>query len=268
MEESIEAVKEFYDQSALMEWGRMDRNPFEFEITKAYLKRYIRPGDRVLDVGGGPGRYSLWLAELGAEVTLLDLSGGNVALAKEKAAEYRLPLTALQGDARFADQLAPGPFDHVLLMGPLYHLLKEEDRTAAVRACLDCLKPGGMLFCAFISNYSNLVYLLSQAQEAISDPQEAQWLCCLKAGENYAGPAFTQAFFIQPGEIDPFMARFPLKKRHLFGCEGIAAAFQRQLATLPEGELQAWLRLSLALCEREELLSWAEHLMYVGQKDL
>jgi len=28
----------------------------------------------------------------------------------------------------------------------------------------------------------------------------------------------------------------------------------------------AWLELSLALCEREELLSWAEHLMHIGEK--
>lgn len=268
MEQSVETVRRFYDQTALEEWGRMDRNPFEFEITKAYLKRYIRPGDRVLDVGGGPGRYSLWLAGLGAKVTLLDLSGGNIALAKQKAAEQRLPLTALQGDAREADRLVEGPFDHLLLMGPLYHLLQEEDRTAAVKACLNCLKPGGMLFCAFISNYANLVFLLSQARESILDPRETEWLRCVKAPESYAGPAFTQAFFIQPGEIEPFMSKFPLKKRHLLGCEGIAAAFQQELGALPEELFREWLALSLSLCEREELLSWAEHLMYIGEKHL
>lgn len=266
MNDSITEVKAFYDQGAEHEWERMDRNFFEFEVTKAYLKKYVKPGDRVLDVGGGPGRYSFWLMEQGAKATLVDLSDGNIALAKKIAAERGIALEAMQGDARFADEYTEGLYDHVLLMGPLYHLQKEEDRIQAVNACLKRLKPGGMLFAAFISNYSNLVWLLSNAPELINDEREAAWLEGLKQGVSYAGPAFTEAFFIQPAEIDPFMAKFPLAKKHLFGCEGITAAFQTTLGALPERERESWLALCLALCEREETFSWAEHLMYVGQK--
>ena len=120
MDNSIKTVKAFYDQASEEEWGRMDRNFFEFEVTKAYLRKYIKPGDRVLDVGGGPGRYSFWLMEQGAKSTLVDLSDGNIALARKIAAERGVDLETIQGDARFVDRYTEGLYDHVLLMGPLY----------------------------------------------------------------------------------------------------------------------------------------------------
>ena len=59
MENTISEVRQFYNQDPMLEWGRLDRHPFEEIITRHYLERYIKPGDRVLDLGGGPGRYSL-----------------------------------------------------------------------------------------------------------------------------------------------------------------------------------------------------------------
>ena len=40
-----------------------------------------------LDIGGGPGRYSIFLAQQGHQVTLLDLSGKNIRQAIERAKE-------------------------------------------------------------------------------------------------------------------------------------------------------------------------------------
>jgi S-adenosylmethionine-dependent methyltransferase len=40
-----------------------------------------------LDIGGGPGRYALWLAGLGHHVALADLSPELLAMAREHVAE-------------------------------------------------------------------------------------------------------------------------------------------------------------------------------------
>jgi SAM-dependent methyltransferase len=45
----------------------------------------VTPG-RALDVAGGAGRHSLWLAQRGWDVTLLDVSDVGAAMAREKAA--------------------------------------------------------------------------------------------------------------------------------------------------------------------------------------
>jgi hypothetical protein len=44
-----EMVKNYYNSIVSHEWERMMRHPFEFEITKRFMNRYIKPGERVLD---------------------------------------------------------------------------------------------------------------------------------------------------------------------------------------------------------------------------
>lgn len=53
MDESIKAVKDFYDAKVQGEWNRIANRP-EFLLTCRMLNRYIKPGDVILDIGGGP----------------------------------------------------------------------------------------------------------------------------------------------------------------------------------------------------------------------
>lgn len=143
--DDIEIVKSYYDNNVRMEWERLDKYYVEFEITKRYFNRYIIQGDKVLDVGGGPGRYSLYLLEKGCDVTLIDLSPNNVKFAKDRAAEQHLNLNAISGDARNITNIVNDKFDHILLMGPLYHLSDDTDRVNIINSCLSLLKPNGII---------------------------------------------------------------------------------------------------------------------------
>ena len=123
MDEITKTIETFYDQTVQDEWMRIYNRP-EYFITLSFMEQYINPGDSLLDIGGGPGRYSLHFAQKGCKSTLADLSKENVAFAKEKAKEIGVSLQALQADARSIDEhFPPAYFDHVFLMGPLYHLL-------------------------------------------------------------------------------------------------------------------------------------------------
>ena len=53
----------------------------------------LRPGFRVLDIGCGVGKYGTYLAELGYDVTLTDISGEMLRHAGENMAKYGVPLT-------------------------------------------------------------------------------------------------------------------------------------------------------------------------------
>jgi 2-polyprenyl-3-methyl-5-hydroxy-6-metoxy-1,4-benzoquinol methylase len=94
----------------------------EFARTKELLERHLpQVPARVLDVGGGPGAYAMWLAGRGYEVTLVDPVPMHVSEAAARAARSAHPFTAGLGDARDLDE-ADGTFDVVLLFGSLYHL--------------------------------------------------------------------------------------------------------------------------------------------------
>jgi len=216
MDPTTKTIRDYYNTDISIEWSRIANRP-EFLLTCRMLDRYIKPGQTVLDIGGGPGRYSHYLAAKGCQITLLDLSEENTKFALEEAARQGLSIQAIAGDARLADTLLDGQFDHVLLMGPLYHLLEEKGRIKSVNAALAKLKPGGILYAAFINMYAAIIYGMRFEPEYITStaPFAVEYFEKLLAQKSFAGDAFTKAFFIEQGEILPFMAQFPLQKLHL-----------------------------------------------------
>lgn len=269
MDSSVEAVRGYYDENAQLEWERLEKHPFEFLLTTGMMERYIRPGDSVLDIGGGPGRYSIHFARKGCRVVLAELSQGNVALAREKAAEAGAGLEAHVCDCLELDRLGLGQFDHVFLMGPLYHLQREEDRVRAVELAMKRLKPGGMLYVSFILAFAGIIYDLQNGghlAEDVANPAVNHLVDAVERGGDYCGPGFTEVYFYHQRNILPFMARFPLEKRHLFGQEGILAPNYRDILSRSPEEIRAWVDLARRYLEVPELLSYSEHAMYIGRK--
>jgi len=269
MARNVENVRKHYDANALQEWERLENHPFEFLLTVWMMEKYIRPSDRILDIGGGPGRYSIHFAGQGCDVVLADLSQSNIDLATEKAREAGVAIRTHAINCLELNKLDLGQFDHVFLMGPLYHLLHEEDRVRAVELALAHLKPGGMFYASFILAFSGIIFDLRNGgliERDLDNPSCAKLVENLINGENYIGPAFTDACFYHQAQILPFMQRFPLQKRHLFGQEGILAISENDLRTRSESEVKCWIELAKRLLERPELLSHSEHAMYIGQK--
>lgn len=270
-----EAVRAYYNRNAENEWERIADRP-EFLLTCRFLDRMIRPGERVLDIGGGPGRYSIHLAGRGCAVTLLDLAEENVRLAEKNAREAGVTLNAAAGDALMAgevlrerDLYPAGGFDAVLLMGPLYHLLEEEERVRSVEEALSLLRPGGLLCASFILNTADLQFRMKYpaASPILTDnPSELDFRAALLRGEGWSGDGFTRAHFADVSEIEPFMARFPLDPVVIFGQEGIMGPLEETIMALTPAEIEEWLRFSENLSVRREYWGFAEHLMYIGRK--
>ncbi len=67
----------------------------------------IRPGCRVLDIGCGVGKYGTYLAGLGCDVTLTDLSDEMIRQAERNMAEYDTPWRVYACDFREASGAEP-----------------------------------------------------------------------------------------------------------------------------------------------------------------
>jgi ubiquinone/menaquinone biosynthesis C-methylase UbiE len=153
---SIIRFYETFDEATRL--GR-DIGPLEFERTKEVFQRFLpKPPAVICDIGGGPGHYSFWLAELGYTVDLVDLVPRHVQQAKEhndKLKVYRLRSIKV-GDARklrFPERHA----DAVILHGPLYHQIDLRDRLAALRESRRILKKSGVLLAVAISRYAGAI---------------------------------------------------------------------------------------------------------------
>lgn len=264
--DSTEIVRRFYDETVQIEWERLDRHKVEYELSKRHISRYINPNDKVLDLGGGPGKYSLYLSELGCDVTLADLSQNNVDFALKKANELGLPLKGVCVDSRDLSDLGDGQYDHVLCMGPMYHLKEEHDRITTIKECLKKLKPNGVIFVAFVSSYSFVWdYLIRNPQFILDDERKSQ-LNVMLDDVNFTGQGFTDNFYIRPKDVLPFFKQFDLEKLHLLNCESFLYLREAELLNQPPEVVSAWLDLAEQVCEREDLLSLAEHFMYIARK--
>lgn len=109
---------------------------------KAALPHDIYP--RVLDLGCGPGLYTLALAESGYEATGIDFSARSIAYAKEKAAGTGLPVQYLHSDYLQAN-LAPQAFDLVMMISCDFGVLSPAQRATLLQKAFDALRPGGRL---------------------------------------------------------------------------------------------------------------------------
>lgn len=260
----IEAVRKNYDLNAQKEWERLGGFSFEFEIAKRYLKKFMR-GKSVLDIGGGPGRYSVYLAELGYDVTLVDLSEGNVELAKRKFEEYGVKAEAYVCDARDLSALDLGKFDNVLLMGPLYHLSAVSDREKCVTEAKKHLADDGVLFASFITITAGLNYYYDTAPENLIYEPALDLFDRMAKDESWSGRAFTQATFINSVEVLPFLEKLGFEKLALLGQEGLTGPRLTAIESASEKVRQKYLEISLKVCENPQYYAYSNHLLYAGR---
>jgi len=259
----MDRVEKFYDEK-YHEWERLQRHRIEFDITKRYLDEYI-VGENldIFDIGGGPGRYSIYLAEKGHKVTLLDLSKRNIEVAKEKSAEKGITLEDyIHGNALELDKHEK-KYDVILLMGPLYHLIKESDRKAVVEVALNLLKPGGIIFASFISKYAPI-------QDYLKGPYPIEsvdrLLGYLRDGVHDGESGFTTAYFFDYKEAKNLMNSFGLKELAFVGIENILASKENEIYKLDENEYKKWLEICYQLGKDENLMGTSEHYLYIGRK--
>ena len=131
----------------------------EFERTKEImLEKLPKPPAVIYDIGGAYGEYAWWLASLGYEVHLFDLSETNIAMSAELTVEYpgTKLASAMVSDARSIPRTNKSA-DAVLLMGPLYSITEYEERILAIEESCRLLKDDGILFSAALTPFSVLV---------------------------------------------------------------------------------------------------------------
>ena len=131
----------------------------EFETTMYHLRRFLKPGYRLLDIGAGIGRYTSALMAEGYEVKAVELVRRNidVFLKREPTADV------VQGDARHMPFVPSASADVTLLLGPLYHLIGDDEKLKALKEAKRVTKPGGLIFVAYLMNeYSILSYCFDE----------------------------------------------------------------------------------------------------------
>jgi SAM-dependent methyltransferase len=238
----------------------------EFARTTELILRFLPAAPAlVADVGGGPGRYALWLAGLGYRVEHRDLVPLHVQQLTADAGGLAGLRTAV-GDARDLD-LADASVDAVLLLGPLYHLRRRADRLRALGEARRVVRPGGPVFAAAISRWApridgmlseRLYEKYPQMHELVGEVERTGRLPPLFPG-SFSG------FCHRPGQLRAELRGAGLDVAELVSVEGPAFLLADLAERLDEEAARAVVLDTARAVERvPELLGLGPHLLATG----
>ena len=221
----------YYDDHDEAEWERLTatlHGRLEWEGTVEQLESALPDSGRVLDVGGGAGRYAVWLADRGYDVTLVDPSEGQRELAREKVAEqgHGERVTVRAGDVRDLAFDRNG-FDATLCLGdPLSHVLDADERAAAAWELRRVTEPGGPVVASVMGRLNWMVLYLVSGTSHLAHADE------LAATGDYDrsfvdrlgyDSAFTETHFFRADEFETLLADVGFDVERLIGLEGLAS---------------------------------------------
>jgi SAM-dependent methyltransferase len=250
------------------EWDRLDdpKGVVEFERTKEILRRRLPAAPAVIaDIGGGPGRYALWLAELGYTVEHRDLMHLHVEQLHRSSGSM---VHAEVGDARDLN-LPDSSVDAVVLLGPLYHLRERAHRVQALREASRVVHPGGPVFAAVISRWAPRLDGVVAERLYESYPDVLALLPDVELTGNLppVTPDGFSGYTHRPAELMEEIAEAELALEDLVGVEGMPLAASDMQARLDDpAAWQVVLDTARAIERVPELLGLSPHLIATARR--
>ena len=147
--EILENYYNNYDEDSRL--VRDKTHTIEFITTTNFIDKYLKKGDRILEVGAGTGRYTIHYAQKGYKVDAVELVEKNLNILKSKITND-LDVNAIQGNCLNLDMFENDTFDITLILGPLYHLYTEDDAKKAIEEAIRVTKKHGKIIIAYITD--------------------------------------------------------------------------------------------------------------------
>jgi SAM-dependent methyltransferase len=262
-------VAAFYDEYGEREWTRFEdaRTPApSLDVHVDHLRRFIRPGDRVLDAGAGPGRFTIELARLGAEVVVADVSAGQLEQNAERLAaaglEERIS-ERIVADITNLSRWEDASFDAAVCFGgPLSYLLDDAERGLA--ELVRVTRPGGHVLLSVMSLVGTVVHFLPMLVDLVRRDGAAKNEAIVRTGLLPDEPDY--------GHLAMKLYRWS-ELASLLSAHGtvVAASAAGLLPAIEtdEPEVRAFLaRVELELAGEPGALSCGQHILAVLRKDV
>lgn len=234
----------------------------EFLTTMRYIEKYLKQGDRILEIGAGTGRYSHALAQKGYAVDAVELLEHNIEGFRRNTLPGE-PVAVRQGNALDLSEFGDNTYGLALLLGPMYHLYTVEDQRRALTEALRVTKSGGVVFAAYCGSDATAI----QAGFLKGLFREARYRTLIDPVSFKLDSTPAELFALHRREdVDALMEGLAVKRLHFVGTD-MATEYMRDIIDQMDDELyELYLRYHFATCERPDLVGASNHYLDIFQK--
>lgn len=236
----------------------------EFLTTMRYIQKYIKRGDRVLEIGAATGRYSHALARQGYTVDAVELVPQNIDVFKKNTLPNE-DITITQGNALDLSAIPDNKYDITLLLGPLYHLYNVDDKRQALREAIRVTKPNGIIFVAYVITDGALLgggftrgsfSVTEYIQKGLLNPQ------------TFAARSEPKEIFelVRKEDIDEIMSVFPTTRLNYVATNGVALILAEAINAMDDDTFELYLKYHFATCERDDFVGITNHVIDIFRK--
>lgn len=244
--------------------GRLTPNHgrVEFITTMKYIKKYLRPGMRVLEIGAGTGRYSHSLAREGYAVDAVELIESNIDIFKRNTQPGE-KITVTQADARQLSDFPDNTYDITLLLGPMYHLFTREDQEQALSEAVRVTRPGGVIFAAYCMGDPSIIvhgFIKGNIHQLIEKGMLDE-----ETFKPHSDPWDIFQLY-RTEDIDSMRAGLPVERLHFVAADGFTEHMRETVDSMDEATYELYVKYHLAICERQDMIGWSHHTLDVLRK--
>lgn len=267
----INEIRDYYDGSVEYEWHRLN-NPYsiiEFNSTMYLIHKYFPKEGSILDIGSGPGRYSLSLLKKGYSVSLLDISLNELNFARKIIDESGLAAdNYYHKSALDLDEFGESLYDGILIMGPMYHLHNKEERLKVLADSCRILKEDGVAMISYINTWGVLKASLSEFPESFLDIEHFERY--IKGDLKFSKEeSFTATYFTTPVQALEEVREAGFNIISYAGAESFLSGLNMQMNYLKKEMpdiYQNYLEKAAEYCEYPQYRDATEHLHIVVKK--
>lgn len=256
-----EILNNFYNNDCI-EDTRLEsqHGQVEFLTTVNYIEKYLKPNCKILEVGAGTGRYSLYYAKRGYDVTAIEYVKHNVDILKQKI-NNNMNIVAEQGDAIDLSKFQDNTFDITLVLGPLYHLYDDKDINKAIKEAIRVTKKNGIIAIAYLTSDSIMIDWALMGDHLIDGyPNDFD--------NNFKLVRYPEGIFapFYISEFKDIMSKYNVELLHNIATDGFTHHVKDKIDLLTKEEFDVWMKYHLSTCEREELQGYSNHMLYICRK--
>ncbi len=232
----------------------------EFITSLKYIYQILNndKNKKILDIGAGTGAYSVYLSNDGYDVYAIELVEHNIKIFKSKNSNAKI----IQGNALDLSIFEDNTFDVTLLFGPMYHLLKEEEKIQALKEAKRVTKKGGKILISYYMNdYAIISYgfIKKKILEAVNNNQVDDNFHMINLDNDLYS-------MVRIEVIDRFNSILKLKRIKIIASDGPSNYLRVTLNSLSDEEYEQFIKYHLATCERSDLLGASAHLLDIVEK--